>query len=397
MKRVGDIYEKIVSYENCREAVLEESFTHRLSRKRGRLRNKKGEKSSHGERIREELEMWTKRVQERLLALPYIPHGTIEFDRMEGGKLRHISMHTVFDSMCIRAFVRVVEPIIYARMTPHSYCPIKGRGPLKLARRIKAALREHMYTNKQWMELHPKQKRYVWVLKTDVKKFFPSIGYAIAMESMGRWIKDKRVLSILGSLLKISGGVPIGSAYSAMIANSVHLEIDWMMASYLKVLNYWRYMDDVVMLFASKSAAINAKKEYERLLAEKELTFERKWQIFRADRRPITLGGFKIRADSIHISGRIARHLTKILNKAERVKWQRMSESEWRTSASLYGWIKTTDSFNYLKKWRQTNGKCVFRLIGLSERPHEHRSVSLRNLEEESSDNSRCDLYRNAA
>lgn len=385
MKRVGNIYERIISRENCQAAVLEESRTNRLTR------------SGRGQELRDNLEAWTSRVQARMSTLPFVPQPTHKFSIMEGGKLRHIEMNSLFDSVCIRAMVRVVEPIIYARMSPHSYCPIKGRGPLKLARHIHKALRKMDYDNRKWMELHPKQKRYVWVLKTDVRKFFPSIGYPIAIEALRRWIKDERVIAMCGSLLKLSGGIPIGAAYSAMVANAVHLEIDWHMSSYLKVLKYWRYMDDCVMLFRAKDAAKAARDEYARLLGDRELTFARKWQIFRADRRPVTLGGFKIRAFGIHISGRISRHLNRLLGKAGKVGWDKMSHSEHLTAASLFGWIKSTDSFNYKKKWRQTHGDSVFQQIGASARARNGRPVPREHHEEGAARDPGCDLYRDAA
>lgn len=385
MKRIGHIFESVVSWQNCRDAVLEESRTKRLRR------------SGRAEELREHADEWASRVQARLMSEAFTPGRMIEFDIIEGGKPRHISMHNLFDSICIRALVRVVEPILYARMSPHSHCPIKGRGPLRLARRLHKTLRRMEYENRQWMELHPKQKRYTWVLKTDIRKFFPSIGYAVALESLRRWIKDERVISICASLLKRSGGIPIGAAYSAMMANCVHLEIDWQMASYMKVLSYDRYMDDCVMLFRAKSAAKAVRDEYARLLGDKELTFARKWQIFRADRRPITLGGFKIRASGIHISGRIARHLNSLLGRAGKRKWENMSHSEHLTAASLFGWIKSTDSFNYLKKWRKVHGDSVFQLIGASARARDGRPVPREHHEKSASRDSRCDVYRDAA
>ena len=385
MKRIGQLYDEIIKYENCRAAVLEESRTSRLRR------------NGRGQELRDNLDAWTRRVQTRLAHPPFVVQQTYKFEIIEGGKKRQIEMNTLFDSICIRAMVRVVEPVIYARMSPKSYCPIKGRGPLKLARSIHSALREMTYVNRQWMELHPRQKRHIWVLKTDVKKFFPSIGYAVAIESLRRWIKDEDVIAMCSALLKRTDGIPIGAAYSAMIANCVHLEIDWQMASYLKVLRYWRYMDDCVMLFRSKDAAREALAEYARQLGAKELTFANKWQIFRADRRPITLGGFKIRPTGIHISGRIARHLNSLFRKAQKRGWANMAESEWMTAASLYGWIKSTDSFNYKNKWRKLNGDAVFRLVGASARSHNGRPVPREHHEEGAADDPGCRVYLDAA
>lgn len=82
MKRVGNIYERIISRENCQAAVLEESRTNRLTR------------SGRGQELRDNLEAWTSRVQARMSTLPFVPQPTHKFSIMEGGKLRHIEMNS---------------------------------------------------------------------------------------------------------------------------------------------------------------------------------------------------------------------------------------------------------------------------------------------------------------
>ena len=371
MKKVGQLWNKITSADNVRAAVVEESYTKRMARPCHHDPEK-----TRGEAMREDVDKWMKLALDKLLQEPFKPDPIHDFDCREGPKLRHIEMHSLVDAICIRAMVRIVEPIIYARMTPHSYCPIKGRGPLKLARRMQRALADLKYRNEQWMELHPGQVRRTYCLKTDIRKFFPSVAKDVALKSVGRWIKDRRVLSMLGSLLDDRIGIPIGSGYSAMVANAVMLEADWEMASYVGVLHYWRYMDDVVMLFRSKDRARAAHEKYRELLEERGLTDERKWQIFDTTKRPIVLGGFKVRDNGVHIGGRISKHIIRIFRRGFKHGWDKVAESDRLALASLYGWIKSTDSFNFKLKWRKHHADRVFSLISLSAGRPRQRKVS---------------------
>lgn len=391
MKRVGNLWNRITSPDNIRAAVVEESYTKRMSRPCHSDPDK-----SRGEAMRDDAERWVGLALEKLSADPFVPDPIFEFDHKEGPKVRHIEMHSLLDAICIRAMVRVVEPVVYARMTPHSYCPIRGRGPLKLARRMQKALAELEYANRQWVALHPGQVRRIYCLKTDIRKFFPSIAKDVALKAVGRWIKDRRVIAMIASLLDDRKGIPIGSGYSAMIANAVLIEADWEMASYVGVLHYWRYMDDVVMLFRSKDKAHGAHEKYRELLAERGLSDDHKWQIFDTAKRPIVLGGFKVRSSGIHISGRISRHILKIFHRGFKAGWDRVAQSERLALASLYGWIKSTDSFNFKLKWRKNHADRVLSLISISSRRPRRREVS-RLHRQEVDGPARCDAYQCAA
>lgn len=356
MKRVGHIWSTITSVDNCREAVVEEAKTQRI-RRRGKT-----------EATIARADAIAKDVRKKLLA-GFRATPSCCFTVIEGGKKRNIRTYNVFDSICIRAIVRVVEPIIYARMSPHSYCPIKGRGPLRMARAISKAIRKEEYANKVWMKTHPKATRRIYCLKTDIHHFFASITAESADAALRRWIKDEWVLEAIVGLIRDADELPIGTAYSAMVANAVMIDVDWHMASFAGVLGYWRYMDDVMMIFRSKEKARGALAEYARLLAEHGLSFANKWQIFRANRRPIVVGGFKIRSSGIHIAGRIACHISRIFGRAIRRGWRNLTMKEMYTIASLYGWIKTTNSYSFQRKWRNLNGETgVFQRIGLAAR-----------------------------
>ena len=371
MKRVGHLWEKITSRENIALAVVEESHTKRMARP------SHGDPTvSRGEVMRQNLDEWVAKAAAKLATKPFQVDPVHSFWHKEGPKNRYIEMHSLIDAVCIRAMVRVVEPVIYARMTPHSYCPIKGRGPLKLARRMQRALRRHKYDNERWMELHPGQKRKTYCLKTDIRKFFPSIAKDVALKAVGRWIKDRDVMAMLATLLDDRRGIPIGSGYSAMVANSVMLEADWLMASFTGVLNYWRYMDDIVMLFRSKEKARAAHEELRSMLSERGLSDDGKWSIFDTAKRPITLGGFKVRASGVHIGGRISRHILQIFGRGAKSGWDKVPRSQHLALASLYGWIKSTDSFTFKSKWRKFNADRVFSLIGIFTRRPRKREVS---------------------
>lgn len=359
MNSIRSIFGTIVSEDNILDAINDE-YTGCTGRRKNRVADMMDE-DRIGYVVKEiQDRLWSDELQ---LGLPVI------FDKVENCKLRHIVAPNVDDAILIRAIVRVAEPLVYAKMTRHSYCPVPGRGGLLLARDLQRKLRKAHYANEQWKGNHPKSKpRKVYALKLDIRKFFPSVKHEVAMAALRRVFGsrgDRKVLSILDRL--IGEHLEIGAGYSAMAANAVLMPIDEEMECYVGVLGYFRYMDDIVMLFRSKAKAREAREHAERLLNALGLTMARKWQIFDTEMRPIVMGGFKIRRTGIHPSGHVCRGLNRQLAKGIRIGFENLTVHECRSLASRYGWIKNTDSFTYKNKWRKANADIVFRRCGVSD------------------------------
>lgn len=285
----------------------------------------------------------------------------VVFDRMEGKKLRHIEAPNVMDAVRIRMIARLVEnQIIYRRMIPRSYCPVRGRGGLKLAFDAWHTIRRLLYRNKVWMKSH-RGKRYVYFVKTDIRQFFPSLTKELALKSVAKYVHNPDVLDLIGRLT--GEHVTIGSGLSAPLANSVLIDIDWKMTGIKGVEGYFRYMDDVLWLFTSKPKAKAILAEYERAVGELGLRIK-PWKIERITSAPVTIGGYKIRPNGIRPSKKIGKHLNRLLAKVERVGVDGLTRKECAAIASLNGYVSRTHSAGYRRRFRRLDVRMAFSRVG---------------------------------
>ena len=302
-------------------------------------------------------------IRERLLSYDFALHPPVVFDRIENDKLRHIVAPDVEDAILIRAITRVMEPLVYAKMTRHSYCPIPGRGGLLLARDVRRKLRKLQHANEVWLMEHPGARpRTIYALKGDVFHFFHSVAHAVGIDAVRRVCGSRGDARVIWLLDRMMGDhLDIGAGYSAMIANAVLMPVDEEMESYIGVLAYYRYMDDVLLLFRSKDKAHAARRKMEEVLNRYGLTMANKWQVFDTETRPIVMGGFKIRRTGIHPSSHVCQGINRQLLKGIRIGFENLTPHECRSLASRYGWIKNSDAFNYKTKWRKYNADIVFK------------------------------------
>jgi RNA-directed DNA polymerase len=111
---------------------------------------------------------------------------------------------------------------------------------------------------------------YRYVLKMDVRQYFPSIDHAILKSKLRRRIKDPRVLALLDRIIEGSprgnrepgyypgddlftplerrAGIPIGNLTSQFFANLYLDDLDHSIKQVLNVRPYLRYVDDMVVL-----------------------------------------------------------------------------------------------------------------------------------------------------
>ena len=93
------------------------------------------------------------------------------------GKKRQISAAPFRDRVVHHALTGVLDPIFERSFIFDSYACRKGKGTHAAVDRCQAFAR-----------------RYRYVLKADVRKFFPSIDHAILKDLLARKIKDPHVL-----------------------------------------------------------------------------------------------------------------------------------------------------------------------------------------------------------
>ncbi|HRC44526.1 MAG TPA: reverse transcriptase/maturase family protein [Nitrospira sp.] len=111
---------------------------------------------------------------------------------------------------------------------------------------------------------------YRYVLKMDVRQYFPSIDHGLLKEKLRRRIKDPRLLALLDHIIAGSpqsthepeyfsgddlftpverrAGIPIGNLTSQFFANLYLDDLDRYIKEVLRVRPYLRYVDDMVVL-----------------------------------------------------------------------------------------------------------------------------------------------------
>ena len=172
-------------------------------------------------------------------------------------KERMISAAPFRDRVVHHALCRILEPIFEKTFISDSYANRKGKG-------THAAVQRYQ----QYARKHP------WVLKCDIRKFFPSLDHEILKQEI-RWkIWNADVLWLVDTIIDASNpqepvtdyfpgddlftaldrrrGLPIGNLTSQFWANVYMNRFDHFVKETLRVPGYIRYVDDFVLFADSK-------------------------------------------------------------------------------------------------------------------------------------------------
>ena len=229
------------------------------------------EKAKRGKRFRPavaryefalERELW--KLREQLLGKTYRPGNYRSFYIYEPKK-RLISAAPYRDRIVHHALTGVLEPIFEPTFITASYACRKGKGTHAAVDRCQQFAR-----------------RFRYVFKTDIRKFFPSMDHAILKELVARKIKDPDVLWLVGHIVDGSNpqedvqhyfpgddlftpgehqrGIPIGNQTSQFFANVYLDPLDHFVKERLRFKGYVRYVDDF-LLFSNDKRQLNEARE----------------------------------------------------------------------------------------------------------------------------------------
>jgi len=226
-----------------------------------------------------ELELNLVQLQFELDNNQYLPGAYRQFWIHER-KPRLISAAPFRDRVIHHALMNVLEPLFEKRFYYHSYACRKNKG-----------------THRAVDQYQSWAKRYPYVLKLDIKRYFPSIRHQDLMHQLARLIKDKRILSLLGLVIghsptDIKGvGLPIGNLTSQYLANLYLNEVDHWLSSQDSCKAYLRYVDDLMIFGDSKRELWQLKALLENELSILGLSLhDTKQQLMRTSERVDVLG-----------------------------------------------------------------------------------------------------------
>jgi len=237
------------------------------------------------------------------------------------------------DRIVQHALMNILWPIWTAAFIRDTYACIPGRGLHTASRRAMDFCRRNKY-----------------VLKCDVRKFYPSIDHDIMFEIVKKSVPDSRLQNILRDIIYSAGGgknLPIGNLCSQWMGNLYLNELDTYIKNSLRVRDYVRYSDDFCLFSNDKKQLHIWRAQIREFLdAELKLTFS-KSEIF-----PITTGldfvGYRHFQDFVMLRKRTAKRIKARMMKIAGA--DEISEKMRGQIASANGWMKHACSYNMRRK-----------------------------------------------
>jgi RNA-directed DNA polymerase len=223
-----------------------------LNRALARVKANKGSPGVDGMSVRQ-LGDWLKvhehELTASLLAGTYQPQpvrGT-QIPKPGGKGMRQLGIPTVVDRLVQQAILQVLDPILDPTFSESSH----GFRPRRSAHDALKKAREYVADGR------------TIVVDIDLEKFFDKVNHDILMARLGRWVGDKRMLSIIGRFLRTGmmqdgvclsreEGTPQGGPLSPLLANLLLDDLDKELEK--RGHKFCRYADDCNIYVQSKAA-----------------------------------------------------------------------------------------------------------------------------------------------
>lgn len=259
MKRIGNLFEKIISEENLSMAIDEVNNSHNWKPHHRPNGCTAWVQETKRERIAELREIIVNGFEQKP------PKVTRRWDA-NAQKWRTVSEPAQWpDQYVHHALVQVLQPLFMRGMDFYCCGSIKKRGPHHGRKAIE-----------RWMKKDRKGTKYE--LTSDIRHFYDSLQPETVMERMRQLIKDRRVLDLIWRIVK--DGVMIGAYTSQWFANTVLQPLDRMIRQSGFAKYYVRYMDNLTVFGPNKRKLRKLRELVEKWLNAHNLQLKGDWQIF---------------------------------------------------------------------------------------------------------------------
>lgn len=361
MKRIGNLYEQIISIENLRRADEKA--------RRGKLK-------SYGVRVHDKnREANITALHEALLTKTFTT-SPYEIFTIHEPKERIIYRLPYYpDRIVHHAIMNILEPIWVRTFTHNTFSCVKDRGIEGCARYVDKIIKKY-------------EGKPLYCLKIDLRKFYPSISHEVLKQTVRRKIKDRDLLWLLDDIIdsastpleqrvgfplesfaNINGrkvrttvndisdpaGLPIGNYLSQYLANLVLCYVMHDLNEAEKI-DCAEYADDLTLFSESKE---RLREVFVRLcdkLTGLKLSVKDNWQIFpiahnRYDRngRALDYVGYKFYRNQKLIRKSTKKNFCRACARLNREKPMRDLKAYKREVAPWLGWAKHSDSRHLLK------------------------------------------------
>ena len=172
----------------------------------------------------------------------------VEILKPDGGGKRLLGIPTVTDRVVQQAIAQVLTPIFDPTFSDSSFGFRPGRNAHQAIKQVQA---------------YVKAGRTIAV-DIDLAKFFDTVNHDVLMNLLGRTIRDKRLLALIGSYLRAGVrvgkhiepsevGTPQGGPLSPLLANILLNKLDREL--HRRGHRFARYADDMIIVVKSERAA----------------------------------------------------------------------------------------------------------------------------------------------
>lgn len=315
MKRHGNLFDKIVDKDNIRLA-------HKNARKG---------KTFYAEvqKIDADIDRYVNEIHNMLVEGTYTVSGYKMFTKNDKGKIREIYKLDYYpDRIIHHAILQVLEPIWKPMLINSTYQSIKGRGVKACKRNVEKCIKEYKDTE-------------LWVLKLDIKKFYPSVNNEILKFIISKKIKCKKTLELLYRIIDSMRGLPIGNYISQYLGNMYLMYLDQLIKSLPTTVSYFRYCDDIIVFSNSKDnikeICVIITKYLER---ELKLSVKNNVQYFSLNKRPLDFVGY------VFMSNGKVRLRSSIVKRMKNT----LAENKTESVSAYYGWVLESKAFGLWNK-----------------------------------------------
>lgn len=321
MKRIGNLYEKIISIDNLYLADANA---------------REGKTKSYGVKWHDRRK--DDNLKDLHLALKNKTFRTSEYDifTINEGKERTIYRLPYYpDRIVHHAVMNILEPIWMSLFTRDTYACIKGRGIHGLARRLKRDIKDADYAK--------------YALMMDIRKYYPSVDNNIMKSIVRKKIKCKDTLWLIDEIIDSAEGLPIGNYLSQYLANLYLAYFDHDMKEIYKERCYYRFVDNILIMHPCKYHLHYTKRLIEKKLKEEyKLDVKGDWQVFPIADRGIDLVGYVFYNTHTLMRKRVKKNFAR---KVAKLKKKGVTGKEFRHGVCAWtGWAKHCNSINLLKK-----------------------------------------------
>lgn len=321
MKRTKNIFEPIIAVENLANAA-DKAMRGKGSRAITAFVSKKAERLTE--------------LHDSLKSGTYIPSAYKELIILDP-KRRVIKIAPFYpDRIVHHAVMNVLEPVISNVLIHHTYACIKGKGGHRCIADLYADMRSNYDDT-------------TYCLKFDIRKFYDSVDHEILKKIIRRKLADDKALALIDLIIdSTEAGIPIGNYTSQHFSNLYLAYFDHYCKEELGLKYYYRYMDDIVVLAASKAELQRTFNNIESYLNQRlKLEIKGNWQIFPVDKRQIDFCGYRVNHHGVMLRKKILYNLFKkyggIIDTAKISDINMLKNS----LPSHYGWLLHTSKRHF--------------------------------------------------